>query len=378
MPLHPTAPSTPARVRGCLLGTAVGDALGWPVEFLRLDEIRARYGPDGIQDFDPHAPGGRGAVTDDTQMTLFTAEGILRSTARHVARGDAPAMSWATRGDGRHTFDPDVMWNAYRRWLATQDERPESHGDAGGHTGWLFGVRALHHRRAPGNTCLSALRAGRVPPRAGRGDGPAYRAPNDSKGCGGVMRVAPVGCVPCGGAFAYAAAAAALTHGHPSGYLSAGAYAHVLQGIIRDGLPLHAAVGGAIARVRQESGHQETTRALARALSLADESEPPTAERLGTLGQGWTGEEALAVGVYAALAARDFAHGVRLAVNHSGDSDSTGSIAGGLLGAALGGDAIPARWRDAVELRGELRAAADDLAAGYGGGRVWHERYPPD
>ncbi len=62
---------------GCLLGGAVGDALGWPVEFLSMVEIRRKFGPDGIQDFAETA-GGVGSITDDTQMTLFTAEGLVR------------------------------------------------------------------------------------------------------------------------------------------------------------------------------------------------------------------------------------------------------------------------------------------------------------
>jgi ADP-ribosylglycohydrolase len=81
------------------------------------------------------------------------------------------------------------------------------------------------------------------------------------------------------------------------------------------------------------------------------------------MGKGFVAEEALAMGLYCALSARDFEDGLILAVNHSGDSDSTGSITGNLLGAAAGVEAIPDRWLRNLELRTTMEALADDLAA---------------
>lgn len=72
--------------RGCLVGGAVGDALGWPVEFMKLGEIVRRYGEGGIRDLQP-APSGKAEITDDTQMTVFTAEGLLRAETRRANRG---------------------------------------------------------------------------------------------------------------------------------------------------------------------------------------------------------------------------------------------------------------------------------------------------
>src|SRR4051812_17816409 len=76
-----------ARIRGCLLGGAIGDALGNPIEFQSLDAIRARYGPSGITGLVPDASGVAGLVTDDTQMTLFTTEGLIRAHARTMSYG---------------------------------------------------------------------------------------------------------------------------------------------------------------------------------------------------------------------------------------------------------------------------------------------------
>ncbi len=122
-----------------------------------------------------------------------------------------------------------VFHHAYLRWLLTQGERPE--GTSVGDDGWLFSVRALHARCAPGFTCLSALRAA-------RGYGDLAVAENDSKGCGGVMRVAPIGLVAAqlGGddrVFGLAADVAGLTHGHPTGQHPAGFLAVAVAALSR-------------------------------------------------------------------------------------------------------------------------------------------------
>lgn len=334
------APSLRQRFHGCLLGGAVGDALGAPVEFLSDAQIRAQFGPEGIGDFAP-AYGLRGAITDDTQMTLFTAEGLIRGMVRMRDRGFA-----SLAGTTAH---------AYLRWLETQGERAPEGLVARGYPGWLVRERRLHAQRAPGATCLSALRAM---------EGLGAPARNDRKGCGGVMRVAPAGLFAAVGqarceAFELGCELAALTHGHPSGILPAGALALMVQRLA-EGADLRAAIAEAVARVRAQADHDETLGALERARSLADAGADPRAA-IAALGAGWVAEEALAIAVYCALVARDFRHGVLLAVNHGGDSDSTGAITGNLLGAAWGLDAIPAAWREAIELADVIATVADDL-----------------
>lgn len=330
------------RVRGSLLGGAVGDALGAAVEFLSLAEIRSRFGPAGVQDYAP-AYGRRGAITDDTQMTLFTAEGLMRAWVRAGLRGVCSV--------------PGVIHHAYLRWLLTQEARPTKPDVQIGTDGWLFAISALHSRRAPGNTCLSALRV------ADHWLDPAV-ARNNSKGCGGVMRVAPIGLfAPEIGdddrVFGMAADAAALTHGHPSGFLSAGHLAVTIAVLLR-GEPLPAALDAADAQLCRREHHAETADALAAARALAAHG-VPSPEQLETLGGGWVAEEALAIAVCCALAASGFADGVLLAANHSGDSDSTAAIAGNLLGAQLGAASIPLPWLDELELRREIERLAHDL-----------------
>src|SRR5579885_827723 len=114
-------PSVRERFAGCLLGGAVGDALGAPVEFWTLAEIRRRLGAAGMTDYLP-AYGRHGAITDDTQMTLFTAEGVLRADNRGREKGIADPIA--------------LVHRAYLRWLRTQQERPPARPDPD--DGWLF------------------------------------------------------------------------------------------------------------------------------------------------------------------------------------------------------------------------------------------------
>ena len=336
--------------RGCLLGGAVGDGLGAPVEFMSMRAIHGEYGPRGIREFAP-AYGRVGAITDDTQMTLFTAEGLLRAKVRAEQKGMCSIA--------------DVVYHAYLRWLRTQGESLPTELEP--LDGWLFKVRGLHDRRAPGNTCLGALAAGQP----GSRDEPR----NNSKGCGGVMRMAPAGLVQDADSFQLGCDLAAITHGHPSGYLAAGAFAAIVRAII-EGSDLLDGVEAALGRLSSCRGHEECTGALRRAVE-AWHAGAPSAERVASLGEGWVAEEALAIGAYCALAAgSDFELGARLAVNHGGDSDSTGAIAGNLLGARLGVEAIPPRWLARLELRPEIEQLADDLLTWFRPDDAWRDRYP--
>lgn len=211
----------------------MGDALGWPVEFERRSEILRIYGQQGITDL-VCARSGKAEITDDTQMTLFTAEGLLRAISRGRERGIV--------------HEPSLVHDAYLRWLHTQgDARVASRTQT--YDGWLLGIKELHASRAPGGTCLTALRSGK--------QGTMEEPLNDSKGCGGVMRVAPVGLLhDRERAFQLAAECAALTHGHPSGYLSAGALAHMIAALIA-GEELAVAVEGALRKLQKHPQHEE-------------------------------------------------------------------------------------------------------------------------
>ena len=344
------------RFQGCLLAGAVGDALGSPIEFWSLASIRARYGDRVSLTELPRA-----AFTDDTQMTLFTAEGLIRSSVRARDRGTGADVIDATH-------------RAYLRWLHTQGVAWPPRGAEGSPLdGWLVTNQLLHRQEAPGNTCLSALRSGRV--------GTITTALNDSKGCGGVMRAAPAGlfCTDPAEAFRVGCDVAAITHSHPSGYLSAGALAAMVAALLA-GADMAAAAATALTMLADSPDGEETRAALEAGVALGRNGLPP-AEELESLGGGWVGEEALAVAVACAFVPDDVAGALSSAVLHSGDSDSTGAICGNLLGAQLGMAAVPAGWREVLEGADLVDAVARDLWAerferpALDDGQ-WLERYP--
>jgi ADP-ribosylglycohydrolase len=231
-------------------------------------------------------------------------------------------------------------------WRSFFEERPERWPD-----GWLVTLEELHDRRAPGNTCLAGAASTRM--------GTVSRPLNDSKGCGAVMRAAPVGLAPIDDPFTMGCEIGALTHGHPSGYLAAGALALLVRRLVCD-VAFEAALDEVIERLLEEPRSEECVAALERALQLGT-GELDT-ERIEQLGGGWVAEEALAIAVCCTLATDDFAAGIRLAANHSGDSDSTAAIAGNLLGARIGRSGLPKRWLDKLELRDAIEQVATDLA----------------
>ncbi len=347
------------RYRGCILGLAAGDALGAPVEFMSWSAIRNIYGDTGIRDY---AEGhyGRGRITDDTQMTVATAKGLLRAS---VGRGAAAGgTGTAADGTGTAVVTPaapgstvDLIYQSYLDWLRTQSDPAQ--------------------RRGPGNTCLTALGSGLM--------GTIEHPINDSKGCGGVMRVAPVGLAFPGRpveAFEMGAASAAITHGHPGGYLPSGFLAALIARALapengpesagsKDGSPtLLGLVTSMLAGTEGGSLDGTSAALLRQAVELAKSNAAPR-QALPALGEGWTGDEALAIAVYCALRyPESLEEAVVAAVNHSGDSDSTGSITGAIVGAHLGAAAIPWRWLDVLEGREELEATAVRLYEAFGHG----------
>lgn len=322
---------------GCMIGLAVGDALGAPVEFMRLSEIRRRYGPAGIRDFQAWGGFPPGSYTDDTQMSLATAVGCIRAQQRFVDRGLCHPAS--------------VVYYRYQEWLATQEDATQ--------------------QRAPGNTCLRALRGGKM--------GTIEKPINNSKGCGGVMRTAPAGLAfDRGSAFQNGAEFAALTHGHPSGFLSGGVLAEMIA-LLLEGATLSDAVRDSLEPLTSHVGHEETMGKTLQACELV-ESSGDVDDAIRSLGEGWVGEEALAISVYCSLRfPENFEKAVIAAVNHSGDSDSTGSITGAIMGTLIGINGIPGRWVKNVENAKHIEKIANDLyRACRLGDELSYEEYPPN
>ena len=315
---------------GCLLGGAAGDALGYTVEFMQEKAIFSKFGARGITSY--ALVRGKARISDDTQMTLFTADALR------------------TEGDPVSNIAQN-----YRQWLVTQREEYPAR-DA--FTSPLMAVPELYAARAPGLTCMSAIEDGCC----GTMEDPSTH----SKGCGGVMRVAP-----CGLRFApekaaqVAAEAAALTHGHPLGYIPAAMLGYMVSRLVRSRDTVTVAAEHAMAYMQtmfaEEPYLQDFLALMEKAMSLAAQGGEDL-ENIHTLGEGWVGEEALAIALYCAIRyEEDFDAAMIASVNHKGDSDSTGAICGNLLGAALGLGGIPEKYRKDLELSELILELADAL-----------------
>lgn len=311
------------KFRGCLIGGAAGDALGYPVEFMDTASIFFRYEKCGITAYDHHS--GVAEISDDTQMTLFTATGLLLGTTRGMTRGIM----------GNYT---GYIHYSYKDWYRTQTESYPLPADY--HYSWLVNQPEMFHRRAPGNTCMSAL--------SGSAPGSIERPINQSKGCGGVMRVAPIGLyfdtgsMPIEKIDRLGAEAAALTHGHSLGYLPAAGFVHIVQLLSHnDGITVAEAVEDMKHAV---SGLFASDAHLGEFLELID--------RAVVLSQ------------------------------KAGVSDSTGAVTGNIVGAYLGLDRIPRKYTNRLELRNVILTIADDLfhdcqitEDDIGADPVWERKY---
>ena len=357
------------KYRGCLIGGAVGDALGYAVEFVEDSHIFQQYGERGITEYS--LVNGVAQISDDTQMTLFTANGLLLGTTRGMTRGIMGTY-------------PSYIALCYKDWLKTQTadefgfEKPEY--------SWLNNVPEMNHSRAPGRTCISYLMHDNL--------GSTTDPRNDSKGCGGVMRVAPIGLYFEGKRFTpdqidmIGAEAAALTHGHELGYIPAAMLVHIIHILSHsENATVLDAVNDAkesIVRLFPKAEHlREMVDLTNKAIQLATEDDIDELDAIRELGQGWVAEETLAIAIYCSLKyANDFEKAMIASVNHSGDSDSTGAVTGNILGAYLGLKAIPEKFLTNLELRETILEIADDLfndckISEYGSYRddVWERKY---
>lgn len=345
-----------SRVRGCLLGGAVGDALGAPVTSANLDEIRSRHGKAGIAGMvDGLWPAG--SVTANTQLALFTVEGILRADVRGSLKGIC--------------HPPSVVGHAYSRWLTTQGEPIESTvagrgWDGWKPDGWLVAEEDMHRQRAPDDTTATVLRGERL--------GSIQEPVNDSRTYGAVVRTAAAGLIGTtwgdgSAAFERGAEFAALTHGNPTGYIAAGHLAQTIAMILR-GSGIRDAAGAASEQLRTQPGHESLSMTIARADQLAHAGEAGVIEDQ-RLGDGWDAAEALAIPLYATLSTHNFSTAALTAVNHDGNSAATGAITGNLAGALYGVEAIPDEWIRSLDVGHVVARLADDLCRCIEGSPHW-------
>ena len=381
------------KYRGCLLGGAAGDALGYAIEFDREEAIAARYGSRGIRDYQLDER-GLAPFSDDTQMTLYTANSLLCSLAALSAQAsggtqdsgsaqassgaptssDAPALvsptalsAWTPASPtlpsptALAAYAPAQMAQFYVEWMYTQvSPYPLTEPKA-----WISNLPELFASRAPGITCLNACEA----------MASGAKVVNNSKGCGGIMRMAPAGLINTSPGFSgvelqrLGAQLAELTHRHELGWMPAGVFAHIVSLLARnESCSVREAATQALNTLPEAfpNAHYlgQLQELLRYTLRLAD-SDMPDLEAIHALGEGWVAEEALAIGLLCSLRyENDFEGAITSAVNHGGDSDSTGAIAGNIVGAHLGLAGIPQHYLEHLELRDTISKIADDLFAG--------------
>lgn len=341
------------KIAGCLVAGAAGDALGYPVEFIYShDAIAHQYGPQGITAYDRHLRWSgqdydEAQISDDTQMTLYTVEAFLEAHDR-----GCDACSFVT--------------DAYLAWLNGQT----GHNAKISYDSALAKIPEFNQRRAPGNTCLDALET------IARG-GTVY---NNSKGCGGIMRVAPVGLlgaltgVPLSETARRGGEVAMITHKHPMSTYASAAMAVIVrlcaehrgtmtapqfdETVLRS-LEIVAEVYG-----RESSLFCDLIRfALEKASDGRADHQVIEAE----LGEGWIAEETLAIAVFCVRRhIGSVADTIIAAANHGGDSDSTGAVAGNIIGAISGYGAIPAFLTETLQFHDLILQYARRLNDAFG------------
>ena len=382
--------NTKDKIRGCLMAGAAGDALGYEVEFMSRGEILSRFGESGIIKFELDS-NGKAQISDDTQMTLFTANGLLTSLTMELTCGPM------------NSKPETIIMNAYLDWFYTQTRERGKYDEQ---ITWLRELPEMAYRRAPGTTCLSAC--------ANVIDG--REVVNDSKGCGGIMRVAPMALLVAqepntnryfcsleelAEAGCYIAE---QTHKHPLGFLPTGLLTILLYKL----LPLSAekvkkSIDSIINEtlsfldvMRKDRYNEEKAylRELTEKAVRLAHSDISDADAIRQLGEGWVAEETWAIALYCAIRHIDSVEDAIIAsVNHDGDSDSTGSVCGNIMGAIYGYEHIKSRnifcsegreLEDTLELSNIILTLADDLSTGIIRGdnsidipekRKWYERY---
>lgn len=309
------------RMYRCILYGAYGDAFGSDIEMMTLEEIYQQYGKHGKQKLNP-----ADAITDDTQMTLFTLEGLALSQGKSM--------------DER----VQIVYESYLRWFNTQ-YGPGAIDEKIAHVGELWKFDELYDMRAPGHACIDSLRSGNM--------GTLDKQFNNSLGNGTVMRSAPFGFLinePPEYVFELAMRCAAITHGHREAQTSAGLFALIIYYMLRDGLNIIQAENNAQMLYLDFLERSNLERVTGQAYTclmngkrcfeqykVFENKSFPHPKFWKSLENTWLAPCALGQAVYYSL--RYAAYPVHTVINHAanidGDSDTVASITGNLIGASI-------------------------------------------
>jgi len=331
--------------RGCLLGLAVGDAMGYTVEDKSWNEIQEEYGPGGLLGYDlkeeDYAP-----VTSHTQIAAFLCNGLLLGLAR--ARGEY--MRWSKV--------------ALQEWVRSQ----QFYRDPEKSYCFLCKLPQFHRRHCRDARMMDNHRLefyGSMTQRKNMNNTPGAITAGIAAG----MLYKP-GRITPEGVGELAGELIALTHGHPETFLSGVVLSYIIAGVLHDpGHSLSQHFTQAIQVAEAQYGNQfpqmeRLSMKLRRALDLARNDAISPLQAMELIGCEDTAE-CLAGAIYACLVnPKDFDGAIITAVNHSGTSAAVGAIAGAIMGARLGEDALPEFYLESLECTDVLRTLAQDMAAG--------------
>ena len=338
-----------SRLRGSLLGLAVGDAMGYTVDSLSLAEIRQNYGPNGLLGYD--LVNGYADVTSYTQLAAFTINGLLLAITRGQMTGKMLPL---------HRY----VGLSSREWAASQ--RPW--GRPSTTFCWLLRVPEMCRRHCMDTRMLDALSRDTL--------GGMEARFNSSTTPGSLTSAAAVGLfghlypVSQTELDLLGAEVVALSHGSPLAFLSGAALTHLVSRSVKNPeIPLKKLALETAQSIKTQFGHQyspafEISNLLNLAVSLAEDSRlaPAVAmEQLHCLNCA----QVLAGAVYACLMnPESFDTAMIAAVNHSGRSAAVGAVAGAILGARLGERALPGFYIECLESAMTLAELAYDLSTG--------------
>ena len=308
---------TKDKIRGCYWGLAIGDALGMPVEFKSIEAIRSNYGDDGIL-----KPEKNAIWTDDTEMTIALTKSLLRL-------GKVEEIKDLNENTIGQTIAEEFI-----NWL-----------DNPGYAPGITTTRSVNFLKVKGANKWKLSGA------------------NNSKGCGTVMRAAPLGIwfansltpelLSINGPYHklllnVSTMQSEITHGHKAATAAALAGSYVIALVI-NGIPPEKMINPIETFCNHTHPDFETAmQRLKTSLSKRKDGTFETdLEALTYIGQGWVGEEAFAMALYCAIQyPTDLKSCLRVSVNHDGDSDSVACIAGSILGAFHGMSIIQKDWLD--------------------------------
>jgi len=335
--------------RGCLLGMAIGDAMGYPVDTKSIGQIRSDYGPNGILGYD--LVNGYADITSHTQLAAFSANGLLLGM---------------TRGQVYGRMGPYVRYAhvAQREWAIGQrryDQPSRNHC-------WTFLVPEFRRRHCTDTRMVEILNRDRI----GTLENPVNSYDNPASIASSVASAlfAATARLKQQEADRLGAESIALTYGSPLAFLPGAVIAHLItQSLTQKEKSLMELVEGAISALEEDFGREyrqcaQVIALIRQAIALSKNFSVLPADAMERL-KCDSGAEVLAGAIYSALIyEKDFDSAMIVAVNHSGRSAAVGAIAGAILGARLGEEELPDFYLEGLEVLPVIRALADDLYQG--------------